>query len=319
MPFLSMRPKSAQRCSGPAGSLRLGTRSYVQIEVTNRAAGVPPTFLDSGSAVHAAKAPSHKTPISGGTSKSSTNLNISSPIDRNPPDITKRRDSFEMATSVNSTTGLPLDYVPGFICHLGTCNIAEWGFVHYQPSMIGNVLFLIIIDLLGAAHLILNPYHHTGLFGICMLLGLSFESSGYIARIMLHFDPFQRGYFLWYLISLTMGPVFIAAAIYLCLGRIVVVYGEEISRIKPRAYTMFFLFCDFIALSIQTVGGAIAASAPITNKPMVQYSLPMFPLIVLLILVAQSWNPHSCRRSFLSSCKFVCILGVRSRISVASV
>jgi hypothetical protein len=160
------------------------------------------------------------------------------------------------------------------------------------------------------------PNYHWS-FGCCSPNPQSISS--HRAFWHLHFDPFQRGYFLWYLISLTMGPVFIAAAIYLCLGRIVVVYGEEISRIKPRAYTMFFLFCDFIALSIQTVGGAIAASAPITNKPMVQYSLPMFPLIVLLILVAQSWNPHSCRRSFLSSCKFVCILGVRSRISVASV
>ena len=178
-----------------------------------------------------------------------------------------------MATSVNPKTGLPADYVPGFICHLGTCNIQEWGYVHYQPSMIGNVLFLIIIDLLGAAHLILGPYHHTGLVAISMLLGLSCESSGYIARILLHYDPFNRAYFLWYLISLTIGPVFIAAAIYLCLGRIVVAYGAKISRIKPRSYTVFFMGCDAIALSIQTVGGGIAASAPITNKPLVLYIL----------------------------------------------
>lgn len=175
-----------------------------------------------------------------------------------------------MTSNINPSTGLPSDYVPGFVCHLGTCSVAEWGFIHYQPSMIGNVLFLVIIDLLGAAHLVLNPMHHTGFFGVCMLLGLSSESAGYIARIMLHYDPFYRPYFLWYLISLSIGPVFIAAAIYLCLGRIVVVYGEEISRIKPRGYTLFFLGCDLIALSVQTVGGGIAASAPITNRPMVR-------------------------------------------------
>jgi RTA1 like protein len=217
-----------------------------------------------------------------------------------------------MATGVNPTTGLPADYVPGFVCHLGTCNVAEWGFVHYQPSMIGNVLFLVIIDLLGAAHLILNPYHGTGLFGISMLLGLSSESAGYVARIMLHYDPFNRAYFLWYLITLTIGPVFIGAAIYLCLGRIVVVYGEEISRIKPRGYTMFFLGCDFIALCVQTVGGGIAASAPITNRPMVMCSFAVFHFSVLLILVAQSWNPYSCGWPFLPGCEFVCILGVQS-------
>lgn len=232
--------------------------------------------------------------------------------------VTKSRDSIAMATSVNSTTGLPSDYIPGFVCHLGTCNIAKWGFVHYQPSMVGNVLFLIIIDLLGAAHLILNPYHHTGLFGVSMLMGLSCESSGYVARIMLHYDPFNRAYFLWYLISLTIGPVFIAAAIYLCLGRIVVVYGEEISRIKPRGYTLFFLGCDFVALSVQTIGGGIAASAPITNRSMVPYSLRNLLLAVYLTLIAKSWNSHPYCGSCLPGGKFVCVLGVQSRISVAS-
>lgn len=165
--------------------------------------------------------------------------------------------------------GLPADYVPGFVCHLGTCNITEWGFVHYQPSMPGNVLFLVIIDFLGLVQLLMGAYYSTGIVCISMLLGLASESSGYIARILLHLDPFNRAYFLWYLICLTIGPVFISAAIYMCLGRIVVVYGENISRIKPRTYTLFFFGCDAIALVVQAVGGGIAASAPITNQPMV--------------------------------------------------
>lgn len=107
--------------------------------------------------------------------------------------VVTQRATFIMAT--NSTTGLPADYIPGFVCRLGTCNIQEWGFVHYQPSMIGNVLFLVIIDLLGLAQLILGAWHETGLFCVAMLLGLASESSGYIARIMLHFDPFYRGMF----------------------------------------------------------------------------------------------------------------------------
>ncbi|KAH8815992.1 RTA1 like protein [Xylogone sp. PMI_703] len=164
---------------------------------------------------------------------------------------------------------LPPDYVPGFVCHLGTCNITEWGFVHYQPSIPGNVIFLVIIDALGLAQLIMWGYYSVGLVGISMVTGMLSESLGYVARILLHFDPFNRAYFLWYLICLTIGPVFIAAAIYLCLGRIVVVYGEEISRIKPRSYTLFFMGCDVISLVVQAVGGGIAASAPITNQPMI--------------------------------------------------
>jgi hypothetical protein len=85
----------------------------------------------------------------------------------------------------------------------------------------------------------------------------------------MHWDPFNRTYFLWELICLTIGPAFMAAAIYLCLGRIVVIYGEEISRIKPRSYMLFFVECDVFSLVVQSVGGGIASSFPLTNQAMV--------------------------------------------------
>lgn len=164
---------------------------------------------------------------------------------------------------------VPADYVPGFICSLSTCSVKLWGYVKYQPSLPGNLLFLILIDLLGLAQLILGPYHHTGLVCLSMIFGLASESTGYVARVLLHFDPFSRVFFLMYLICLTIGPAFIAAAVYLSLGRIVVVYGEEISRLKPRTYTIFFMGCDAISLTVQAVGGGIAASAPLDNQTMV--------------------------------------------------
>jgi hypothetical protein len=49
-----------------------------------------------------------------------------------------------------------------------------------------------------------------------------------------------------YLICLTIAPAFLTAAIYLCLGRIVVAYGQNISRMAPRLYTIIFVTCDFV-------------------------------------------------------------------------
>ncbi|XMA14633.1 hypothetical protein WAI453_007424 [Rhynchosporium graminicola] len=164
---------------------------------------------------------------------------------------------------------IPADYNPNFICSLATCSVKIWGFVKYQPSLPGNILFLVLIDLLGLAHLILGAWYHTGTVCVAMVLGLAAESTGYVARILLHFNPFYRIYFLIYLIDLTTGPAFFAAAIYLTLGRIVVAYSENISRIKPCTYTIFFIGCDFISLSIQAVGGGIAASYPITKPKMI--------------------------------------------------
>jgi hypothetical protein len=53
----------------------------------------------------------------------------------------------------------------------------------------------------------------------------------------------------------------LSAAIYICLGHIVVVYGEGISRLKPRTYTIIFVLCDFLSLVLQAAGGAITSTA----------------------------------------------------------
>lgn len=99
---------------------------------------------------------------------------------------------------------VPDDYVEGFVCHIGTCSVEEWGYVHYQPSIAGNALFLAIVVILALCQLALGIRYKTGLMAVSMLLGLATEALGYIARILLHSDPFYRAYFLWYLITLTI-------------------------------------------------------------------------------------------------------------------
>lgn len=73
-------------------------------------------------------------------------------------------------------------------------------------------------------------------------------------------DPFYS-----YLVPLTIGPAFFSAAIYLCLGRVITIYGAEISRFKPKTYTYIFVSCDLISLILQAAGGAIASSASDTD------------------------------------------------------
>lgn len=73
----------------------------------------------------------------------------------------------------------------------------------------------------------------------------------------IHLPP----YYYRSLVTLTIAPAFLSASIYLCLARIVVTYGETISRIKPRTYTILFMSCDSVSLLLQAAGGAIAASS----------------------------------------------------------
>lgn len=167
---------------------------------------------------------------------------------------------------------IPAGYVPGFVCDLSTCDVHVWGFVKYVPSLGGNLFFLLLIYVYAIAQLWLGIKFRTASICLCMLAGLGMESVGYIGRLLLHQNPFLRSWFLMYLICLTIGPVFFAAAIYLCLGRIVVVYGQELSRWKPRTYTFVFLACDIVSLLVQAAGGVVASIAPLENQN--QVSVP---------------------------------------------
>ena len=62
-----------------------------------------------------------------------------------------------------------------------------------------------------------------------------------------------------YLVPLTIGPAFLSASIYLCLGRIIIVYGQNLSRFRPRTYAILFMSCDLLSLILQAAGGALAS------------------------------------------------------------
>ncbi|KAK3067705.1 phospholipid-translocating ATPase rsb1 [Teratosphaeriaceae sp. CCFEE 6253] len=94
-----------------------------------------------------------------------------------------------------------------------------------------------------------------------MVMGLALEVVGYANRVLLHKNPFNGNAFLIYLITLTIAPVFVSAAIYLSLTRILVLYGQNLSRVTPRIVAISFMSSDFMSLLLQAAGGGIADSA----------------------------------------------------------
>lgn len=60
---------------------------------------------------------------------------------------------------------------------------------------------------------------------------------------------------------MTIGPVFLTAAIYLCLSRIIVVYGSHLARLAPGTIAISFMLSDFISLLLQAGGGAVVEIA----------------------------------------------------------
>jgi len=148
------------------------------------------------------------------------------------------------------------------LCNTTLCDLTLAHF-DYLPSLGGNALYAAIFGIYILANIYLGLRHRTWGYGAAMFFGLAGEIIGYIARLMLNKNPFDPSgnNFLIYLVCLTISPAFLSAAIYLCLARIVVVYGQHLSRFRPRTYTLIFCGCDLFSLVLQAAGGGIASGA----------------------------------------------------------
>ena len=146
------------------------------------------------------------------------------------------------------------------LCNLTVCDLSL-AQVEYIPSIGGNSLYIAIFAICLALQIYFGIRYKTWGYMTATISGFALEIIGYAGRIMLWQNPFDNNAFLIYIVCLTIGPAFLSAAIYLCLARIVIVYGEGLSRFYPRTYTLLFCTCDFIALVLQAVGGAITSTA----------------------------------------------------------
>ncbi|KAK3321808.1 RTA1 like protein-domain-containing protein [Apodospora peruviana] len=161
--------------------------------------------------------------------------------------------------STNTTSSLPPGITDPSQCTLDICPI-ELATIPYIPTLPGNLLYLAIFVIAIIANLVLGIRYKTWSFMAGMASGGALEVLGYVGRVMLNKNPFNGDAFLMYLICATIAPVFLTAAVYLCLSRVVIVYGESLSFLRPRTYTILFITCDFISLVLQAAGGAIVST-----------------------------------------------------------
>ncbi|KAJ5927976.1 RTA1 domain protein [Penicillium verhagenii] len=154
-------------------------------------------------------------------------------------------------------------------CTLATCPISEAN-LEYLPNLPANAFFVALFGLIIGIQVLFMIKYRTWGYSIPMFFGLVLEILGYAGRIMLHTNPFDFDSFLMYLICLTIAPAFFSASIYVCLGKIIRIYGEDIARFRPRTYTTFFVSCDITSLILQSAGGALAAIATETENSLRQ-------------------------------------------------
>lgn len=179
-------------------------------------------------------------------------------------------------------------------CTFQTCSIED-SYFDYRPSLALNSLLIALFSLSAILYLVQGIRYKTWSFLAVMLLGNIAEIIGYGGRVWGYNNPFTMNPFLIQICCLTFAPAFLAAGIYLCLSRIVVIFGADISRIPPKAYTWLFVSCDFVSLVLQAAGGGVASvtsqdgKSPTlgTNIMIVGLSFQVFTLALFMLLCAE--------------------------------
>lgn len=149
------------------------------------------------------------------------------------------------------------------LCTYDTCPASDSMF-GYKPQLGFNAALLALFILSTIGFVVVGIWKKTWGFLVAMALGGFLEIIGYIGRVGGSSDPFEGlggQAFMIQICCLTVAPACYAAGIYLCLARIVIAFGTDISRIPPRWYTYIFITCDILSLVMQSVGGAIASTA----------------------------------------------------------
>jgi hypothetical protein len=131
----------------------------------------------------------------------------------------------------------------------------------YYPILACNAFFAALFGVCFFVNMGLGWRYRTWTYTLAMGLACLASCIGYIGRCIMHNNPFDSLGFEMQICCLTFSPALNSAAIYLTLKHIVLQFGRDWSRIRPKYYTWAFISADISALILQAAGGAIAATA----------------------------------------------------------
>ncbi|KAJ4089545.1 hypothetical protein NW769_013352 [Fusarium oxysporum] len=130
----------------------------------------------------------------------------------------------------------------------------------YNPSQGPAYAFLGLFGAAGIAHFIMMfPYRAA--FPIPMIIGCGMEAAAYWFRSRSHDNLRQTLPFLIQNLLVLVAPPFLAATIYMSLGRITrALKAQEASLISLRWITKLFVLVDLICFATQTAGAIMSGS-----------------------------------------------------------
>ncbi|KAF9790457.1 RTA1-domain-containing protein [Thelephora terrestris] len=145
-------------------------------------------------------------------------------------------------------------------------NSDDTRFYGYIPSLAATVIFTVLFFFSTIIHLGQSIRYKMWFLLLTAVAAGNFEVTGWAARTYSHFHPDKLMPYLIQTVSTINAPTPLVAAYFIILAEIIRRLGPCYSRLRPKMYSIVFLTADIVALTVQGVGGAIAATAAGNNK-----------------------------------------------------
>ncbi|KAJ6049154.1 hypothetical protein N7499_004007 [Penicillium canescens] len=134
-----------------------------------------------------------------------------------------------------------------------------WTFYYYTPSSPGAGIF---VGLLGMSTLLhfYQLVRTRSWFMIPFLIGGILETIGYVGRLLSSIEApeYTKGPYIMQSALILIAPAFLAASIYMTLGRIIfMLNGENFSLIRLKWLTKIFVTGDVLSFLMQASGAGI--------------------------------------------------------------
>ncbi|KAL4746835.1 hypothetical protein BDW72DRAFT_206999 [Aspergillus terricola var. indicus] len=141
-------------------------------------------------------------------------------------------------------------------------NTVSFKFYHYEPSMGGAVLFIILFIATTGYHAF-QTFRTRTWFLTSFVVGGVFEVIGYIGRAVSskQSPDWTLGPYITQTLFLLLAPALLAASIYMLLGRIILALkAESHALLQKKWLTKVFVTGDVLSFLLQGAGGGIQSS-----------------------------------------------------------
>ncbi|KAK5740508.1 hypothetical protein LTR17_004545 [Elasticomyces elasticus] len=133
-------------------------------------------------------------------------------------------------------------------------------YYHYAPSMAAAILFIVLFGIATSVHMAQMIRSRTW-FMIPFVIGGVLETIGYIGRALSANETkgeWTLGPYIIQTLMTLIAPAFLAASIYMELGRIVImINGEKVLFIRRAWLTKIFVGGDVLSFLMQASGGGM--------------------------------------------------------------